>query len=819
MKNIRMSAKLLLMGVIAVSVSSLDAKVTVSEVADVLSLENSVTKIEYALDKGVFNIYNKSDESLVVREAVARVNETRSIGLVDRQWKNKRVSDALGKGRSMTITNLGADGLELIQVFTLYADRSAVVLSCGVRNNSQNAVRIKEMVVVENAKVWPGVTPQETKTLDGMAGWDHFQETKTRVEEGDTRWSYNNLLYTFKDEGARRSLVFGGLMYRDFSTIAEIDKGVVCLRSEDPVGRRVDAGQVYMPIDKYYFDASQSDPFIALETYGKAVATANDVQVEAYTFPTICAWYAFGYFHGKGGTFYAQNPDAGNNTPTCVKEIDIAKQAGFLEYAPVAVRLVPDKYLGDTEQGWWDDEHWAKFGHYKAPYETSEKFCQAILDRGGLPFTYFQTGLPSDDYAKAFPGHMMRNDISELDKKHMHHVPYVTFDYTDKGFQKHLESVWGNLKNGGMKGLMFDYPETAWRKEGGFEDETITCAAAYRKVFEIAREGLGSDAFLQERNLGWPNRSNSDGTKLGTGNGDGVPIPVLDNCVGLVNSQRVMGDTVDFKPEQGTRCGLRWYKCRTLYAYDMDAKAVSKDKEERRTMLTMAYVVSGRLLLGTSFANMSPEMVFDLSRTFPYHEVPKSARPIDLLLRDIPMVYDFDVSDDWHQLCLYNGQSASEPTVVTVPLSGTRADGALGLDAETDYYVYDFWNDLFVGQLKGTETMTQKLRGGEARMLAVHKVQEVPQFLSTNRHVMQGYLDLVKKPEWSGWKKRLKGTSRVVKNDFYELVFACNGRTPMTVSASSGEVVLGWKDRDRGIAVLTLKTTATTDVQWSVEFE
>ena len=78
MKNIRMSAKLLLMGVIAVSVSSLDAKVTVSEVADVLSLENSVTKIEYALDKGVFNIYNKSDESLVVREAVARVNETRS---------------------------------------------------------------------------------------------------------------------------------------------------------------------------------------------------------------------------------------------------------------------------------------------------------------------------------------------------------------------------------------------------------------------------------------------------------------------------------------------------------------------------------------------------------------------------------------------------------------------------------------------------------------------------------------------------------------------------------------------------------------------
>ena len=125
-------------------------------------------------------------------------------------------------------------------------------------------------------------------------------------------------------------------MYRDFATIAAIDKGTINLRSEDPVGRRVDAGKVYTPEDKYYLDASHADPFIALETYGQSVATTNDGQVKAYTFPTVCAWYAFGYFHGAGGAFYEQNPDAGNNTPTCVEKIDIAKQAGFLNYAPVA---------------------------------------------------------------------------------------------------------------------------------------------------------------------------------------------------------------------------------------------------------------------------------------------------------------------------------------------------------------------------------------------------------------------------------------------------------------------------------------------------
>ena len=212
-------------------------------------------------------------------------------------------------------------------------------------------------------------------------------------------------------------------------------------------------------------------------------------------------------------------------------------------------------------------------------------------------------------------------------------------------------------------------------------------------------------------------------------------------------------------------------------------------------------------------------MVHDLSRTFPYHTARKSARPIDLLLRDVPMVYDFDVTSDWHQLCLYNGQSTTEPTIVKIPLSGDRADGALGLDPEGNYYLYDFWNDIFPGKLKGTDTLTQKLRGGEARMLSVHKVQEVPQFIATNRHVMQGYLDLVKTPEWSGWKKHLKGTSKVVANDAYELVLACNGRTPVSVSASTGEAVLGWKDLANGIAVLILTAATTTEDQWSVQFE
>lgn len=795
-----------------------DIGLAVDRVESEITLSSRTTEVSYDLVKGVFGIRNKRDGALVIRDAGASANQSGFVGPGQRTWKKAPVSDPLGKGLAMTVTTPG-DGMDLVQVFTLYEGWSAVVLQCGVRNTSSAPLRVKELVVMENARVWPGVTPEEPQTLDGMAGWDHYQETKTRVEDGTRRWSYNNLLYTFKDRGSRRSLVFGGLIYRDFATVASIDGETVQLRAEDPVGRKVEPGEFYLPEDRHVVDGSQADPFIALESYAGTVAAANEVQNKAYTFPTVCAWYAFGYFHGKGGHFYDQNPDVGNNTPTCVKEIEIAKKAGFLNYAPVAIRLVPDKYVGDTEQGWWDDAHWRKFGHYKPPYETSEKFCQAVLERGGLPFTYVQAGMPSDDYARAFPGHMMRNDISELEKKHRHHLTYVSFDYTDREFQKHLDEVWGKLRKAGLKGVMFDYPESAWRSEGGFDDDSSTCAAAYRKVYEIAREGLGPEAYIHERALGEPNTNSpdSDGTERGCD--DGIPTPVLDNAVGLVDSQRVMGDTVDFTPEQVRRCGLRWYKCRTWFAYDMDAKALSSDREERRAMLTMAHVVSGRLLLGTSFANMSPEMVRDLARTFPYHTERKSARPIDMLQREMPMVYGFDVRDDWRQICLFNGESATEAVMVEVPLNGEHADGALGLNPDASHYLYDFWNDRFAGKLKGDGTLRQELRGGEARMLSVHKVQDVPQFISTNRHVMQGYLDLVEKPEWKQEEGVLEGVSAVVAKDPYELVFACNGRQPVSVQASRGEAELGWKDQQKGIAVLTIKTAENANVRWKISIE
>src|SRR5690606_15490487 len=144
-----------------------------------------------------------------------------------------------------------------------------------------------------------------------------------------------------------------------------------------------------------------------------------------------------------------------------------------------------------------------------------------------------------------------------------------------------------------------------------------------------------------------------------------------------------------------------------------------------RSMFTMSYVTSGRFLLAPSFKQLTSQQMYDLTRTFPYHAQPKSARPIDAFLDGVrfPRVYDFEVNPDWHQLTFYNYNLDStdhNANKISVSLGKSLNEAGLGLSSEKQYYVYDFWTDRFVGLLNGGEVLDQDLRPGEARMMSVH---------------------------------------------------------------------------------------------------
>lgn len=576
------------------------------------------------------------------------------------------------------------------------------------------------------------------------------------------------------------------------------------LKSADPVGKRVDPGKSYLGDEQFYVDFVTADPFTALEQYGLNVRSMQKAAPSIYDFPTSCGWYVGLFEWPQAHNYPERSKYLAATTKGLVEETQQAADSSFLKYSRMAVRVVPDKYeemepKGVTQGGWWDDDHWAKYGHYLKPYETTQKYCQGVRARGGLPFTYFQCIMEDREFRLTHTDLLLHKNINH------------GLDYSNPRTQEYMRKVYARLREGCMAGMMFDYADGFWRSlvSGGFEDPYATAGSVYRTLFALAKEGLGPISWIHERVLG---------------------DPYSDITAGVVDSQRTWGDNSQITPEMVSRSGLRWYKSRVLFSYDMDAKNLlhgwkrpgyaASDQDGRRMLLTMAYVAASRLLLSTSYRDMPPEVLFDLERTFPYHTAPQSARPVDMLVcKGWPKVYDFAVTPQWHQVTFFNNDDPSRELSLAVNLSGDMACGSLGLDASQDYYAYDFWNDCPAGQFKGTARLTQILRPGEARMLSIHQVEPNPQFLSTSRHLMQGYLDLPERPAWDASQGVLRGTSRVVGGETYKLVLACNGFKPVSATADDAVVKIKPLPGSAGLVQLTVASPHNADIHWTMRFE
>ena len=672
--------------------------------------------------------------------------------------------------------------------FSVYDGDSAVRMGFGMRNSREFGIRLLKAEPMVGAEFLPGRPIENALTLNGAAG-----ARKTAVLKGLSRESENSLMLTGLVGGKRRTVVWGGLANKEFGKWASLGETGMGFRAEDPVGRLVDPGQTYWSDDTFYLDVWTADPFAALERYGRAMRVANNAKPNVYDFPVLCGW-------SVGAMSRLPNI---NNSKLLVGEWEAANKCGFTRYTKVAIRLEPDFYCyanGNTEQGWWDDEHWARFGHLVPPYETMAKWCAALQEKGGIPYLYFQVGLPSDDYARAFPGHMLFNDIGRLAVSHRHHEPLVGFDYTDPEFQQRTLAMWKRLRSEGVRGIKFDYPETGWRPEGGFENRYATAAFAYRETYRLCREGLGADAFLDERNLGESDR------------------PCLDLTAGLVDTQRNWRDSNRFAPAMVTISGLRWYKNRTVFNYFPDTKTVHDCTSElRQSMLTMIFLTSGRIDLATSFSRFTPEIVQDFSRIYPVYREPFTARPLDAFagVTD-PQVYDLELTPDWHQVALFN--TGNESGTVSAPLSGDRAGaGAIGLDPTASYYVYDFWGDTFVGRLSGSATVEQKLQPLCCAMLSVRKVQSNPQVLSTNRHVLQGWVELAD-VKWDA-SKQLTGKADLIGGEPMRIVLAGNGLKPVKATAEGADATIETHAAAADLAILTLRRPDNGRVSWRVEYQ
>ena len=804
-------------------VNSIFSQVVNQKDKSVASIKNEFTELRFNLDKGTYSAVNLLTGQEYLTDASFLIESLSSKETFLRySWKEEPVTDNIGTGKKLVITGSKSGLPDVIFEVSIYNDKSFIVLNCGVNNITTYPVRIKEFHPLIGKKICSEGKEELFYLLDGNGGAEN-----TGVTSNNELQSRNNLLCVQGKKDKINSFVIGGLTYHEFEKFARVKKNDntinINLYSKDPVGKLIGPGTLYIPDDKFYIDFCTPNPLESVEKYGQTVRIAQDIKLNIYDFPTLCLWYS-----GMDG--YGGGPK-NNDSPGAVWEMEQAKERGFLKYSRLAIRLVPDNYDKNNQQGWWDDEHYQQLANtanyigpcYKPPYETTKKWGQAVTNLGGLPFIYSQSARRSEDFCMQHPEYMLYNNSFQrafsryAEDWWVYNNPMLSYDFTDPGFIIHMQKVYANWKEGGIKGMMFDYPNTAWVEDGGFEDKFATTASAYRMMFKLAYEGLGPDSYIHERNL-------SRGSDI---------------TLGLVASQRTWGDVDRINPYMVSRDGLRWYKDRVVVNYDKDAKNPNHvspfNRDGWRTMYTMSYVAGGRFLLGLSFSKMTDEQYFDLTRIFPYHRQPQSARPVDAFTGKIfPQVYDFIVNNNWHQVTFYNTTLDKEiyegngndkfpageyiAAKISIACSGEPGFGALGLDKKSNYYVYDFWNDVFVGRISGSDSIKQSLRPGEARMLSVHKVENNPQFISTNRHIMQGYVDMIE-INWNDNKSELSGKSNVVAGETYKIVVATNGRKISKFTAKNATA--NWKltDEKNGLITLSIDSPKGGYINWTATFE
>ena len=794
-------------------------------------LANRFNEIAVDLKTGTWSGTDRTTDTVVFKDAQFRLDKSRQRTWADPEtdisWSQKTSSSVFGSGTTLTVTYTPREGYDPVRMLTirLYADKPFIELGWGMTNPFSYPVRVKNVELLYGGELFNGQTVGQPRVLRSGAGAE-----PNRIEKGWEIEALNGALLTYRDHGVRRSLVVGGLAYTEFGRRVELLNGErvwlhetrsiikrkgfrnMSLACWDPQGKTVQPGATYLCPDSCYLDFATAEPFEALEAYGSALRTANDAHPNTYDFPTLCGWMVSTAWLGENKPI--------NNSPGLVEQTRIAKERGFMKYSPLAVRLEPDTYCygnhGDSQQGWWDDAHWGMYGpgngskpdpdtaSLQKPYETFATFCRAVTRLGGIPFTYFQSSMPSNDFAAAHPEWMLNNDISQLHLNHAHHRPLVRYDYSEPGFRAHCLKVWRRLRKAGLKGVKFDYPETAWVGGGGFEDTTFTTTSAYCELFRLCREGLGEEAYLHERNLG---------------GGTHEDAPRLDATAGIVDIQRVWGDASHFEPEMASRIGLRWYKSRSVFLYYPDGKSFYSDGKElptyrRRAFLTLIAFLSGRLEIGTSIGSMTDEMFHDTTRLYPMLGGTVSPRPVDMLMdKPHPETYLYRVTDDWHQVLLVNNNKRGTK-LISAPISGDQpTTGSLGLDVEASYHAFDFWSQRYVGKLKGADALSMTLRAGEVAMLSVRRVQACPQVVSTNRHIMQGMLEC-RDMRWDGRKKALTGEVDVVGGEPFVLTVACNGRTPKRCAGA----VIRKRSGERGLVDLVFNADENTQMAYELRF-
>jgi hypothetical protein len=139
----------------------------------------------------------------------------------------------------------------------------------------------------------------------------------------------------------------------------------------------------------------------------------------------------------------------------------------------------------------------------------------------------------------------------------------------------------------------------------------------------------------------------------------------------------------------------------------------------------------------------------------------------------------------------------------------------LRLDPNKEYIVYEFWSRKLIGTFKGSFT-TPPVDPYDVGIYSIVEKQDRPVLISTSRHVRQMAFD-IKALSYDGGQRMLRGTSRAVAGDPYQLrIYVPGGFAAKRVELSEG--LTGAMKMQGNLLTVDYTAAAGKDVEWKVYF-
>ena len=237
---------------------------------------------------------------------------------------------------------------------------------------------------------------------------------------------------------------------------------------------------------------------------------------------------------------------------------------------------------------------------------------------------------------------------------------------------------------------------------------------------------------------------------------------------------------------------MRFYVYHNVQLYcDPDNVVVREEYNNYFQSVSRASLVSVLGLpftFGDDLTELPEERVEILRRTIPSLD----ARPVDIRetsLKGKIMIVNQTVAKDFEQWNIVN----------ILNLNETEAEKEIFLEElyldDGKYLIYEFWGREFIGI--ADKSFTFKAGPCQTKTFAVRKLTGKPQIVSTNRHISQGYVDIVS-VSYNEETRVLRGISSVVKGDEY--------------------VITAYDPFEKRIITHSFMPRKTGDAEWEIKF-